>query len=147
MLNYTKAICSCVKFEIIIYYQRYHKQLISEQIISNMHVLIASITCSVQTHLNFVQTIDILISIYKIVEEFYWTTARFKNIDQSIVIKHRTNYSIVTINCSTLDKMWFFHTVSCFTNDSEFCKLQYLLKGLQVAFEYLDGEKSNLTEF
>ena len=36
----------------------------------------------------------------------------------------------------------FFHTVSCFTNDSEFCKLQCLLKGLQVTFEYFDGEKS-----
>ena len=36
----------------------------------------------------------------------------------------------------------FFHTVSHFTNDSEFCKLWCLLKGLQVTFEYLDREKS-----
>ena len=53
----------------------------------------------------------------------------------------------MTINCSNLDKKWFFHTVSCFTNDNEFCKLWCLLKGLHMAFEYLDGEKVNLTEF
>ena len=47
----------------------------------------------------------------------------------------------MTINHSNLDKKWFFHTVSCFTNDSEFCKFWCLLKELQVAFEYLDGEK------
>ena len=45
--------CCCVKFEIIIYYQSYH-----EPLIPNMQVLIALhasiITCSVQTHLNFV---------------------------------------------------------------------------------------------
>ena len=83
-----------------------------------------------------------ILPVKKIVEEFYHNTARFKNINQSIVIKYRTNYSIMTINCSNLDKKWFFHTVSCFTNKSEFCKLWCLLKGLQVAFEYLDGEKS-----
>ena len=44
----------------------------------------------------------------KIVEEFYLNTSRFKNIDQSIVIKYRTNYSITKINCSHLDKKWFF---------------------------------------
>ena len=43
--------------------------------------------------------------------------------------------------------MVFFHTLSHFTNDSEFCKLWYLLKGLQVTFEYIDGEGVNLTEF
>ena len=78
----------------------------------------------------------------KIVEEFCCDTARFKNINQSIVIKYRTNYSVATINCSHLDKKWFFHTVSCFANDSEFCKLWCLLKGLQVTFEYFDREKS-----
>ena len=31
-----------------------------------------------------------------------------KNINQSIVIKHRTNYSIATVNCSHLDREWFF---------------------------------------
>ena len=44
----------------------------------------------------------------KIVEEFYCDKARFKNINQSIVIKYRTNYSIMTINCSNLDKKCFF---------------------------------------
>ena len=78
----------------------------------------------------------------KIVEEFYHDTSRFKNINQSVVTKYRTNYSVVTIKCSHLDKKCFFHTVSCFTNDSEFCNLQCLLKGLQVTFEYFDREKS-----
>ena len=54
----------------------------------------------------------------------------------------------MTIKCSNFDKKWFFfHIDSCFTNDSEFCKLQCLLKGLQVAFEYLDGEEVDLKEF
>ena len=83
-----------------------------------------------------------ILPLKKIVEEFYCDTSRFKNINQSIFIKYRTNYSVGTINCSNLDKKWFFHTVSCFANDSEFCKLQCLLKGLQVAFEYFDREKS-----
>ena len=46
-----------------------------------------------------------------------------------------------------MDKNWFFHTLSCFTNNSEFCKLWCLLKGLQVVFEYLDGGEVDLTEF
>ena len=83
-----------------------------------------------------------ILPLKKVVEKFYHNTSRFKNINQSIVIKYRTNYSVATINCSHLDKKWFFHTVSCFANDSEFCKLWCLLKGLQVTFEYFDGEKS-----
>ena len=49
-----------------------------------------------------------ILPVKKIVEEFYCDTSRFKNINQSIVIKYRTNYSVVTINCSHLDKKWFF---------------------------------------
>ena len=83
-----------------------------------------------------------ILQLKKNVEEFYLNTSRFKNINQSSVIKYRTNYSTATINCSYLDNKWFFHTVSHFANDSEFCKLQCLLKGLQVTFEYFDREKS-----
>ena len=49
-----------------------------------------------------------ILPVKKNVEEFYHNTARFKNINQSIVIKYRANYSVVTINCSNLDKKWFF---------------------------------------
>ena len=49
-----------------------------------------------------------ILPVKKIVEEFYLDTSRFKNINQSIVIKYRTNHSIVTINYSHLDKKWFF---------------------------------------
>ena len=49
-----------------------------------------------------------ILPVKKIVEEFYHDTSRFKNINQSIVIKYRTNYSVATINCSHLDKKWFF---------------------------------------
>ena len=49
-----------------------------------------------------------ILPVKKIVEEFYCNTSRFKNINQSIVIEYRTNYSIVTVNCSHLDKKWFF---------------------------------------
>ena len=83
-----------------------------------------------------------ILPVKKIVREFYCDTSRFKNMNQSIVIKYRTNYSTATVNCSHLDKEVDFHTVSCFTNGSEFCKLQCLLKGLQVTFEYFDREKS-----
>ena len=83
-----------------------------------------------------------ILPLKKIVEEFYLNTSRFKNINQSIVIKYRTNYSVATINCLNLDKKCFFHTVSCFTNNSDFCKHLCLQKGLQMTFEYFDGEKS-----
>ena len=86
-----------------------------------------------------------ILQLKKIVEEFYHDTSRFKNINQSIVIKYRTNYSIVTIHCSHLDNKWFFHTVSCFANDSEFCKLRCLLKGLKVTFEYFEERSQSNT--
>ena len=49
-----------------------------------------------------------VLPVKKIVEEFYHDTARFKNINQSTVIKYRTNNSVATINYSNLDKKWFF---------------------------------------
>ena len=69
-----------------------------------------------QTHFNLKLSNDTLLwkrsntilPVKKIVEEFYCDTSRFKNINQSIAIKYRTNYSLATINCSHLDKKWFF---------------------------------------
>ena len=61
-----------------------------------------------------------ILPVKKILEEFYSDISRFKNINQSIVIKYRTNYFVATINCSHLDKKCFFYTVSRFTNDSDF---------------------------
>ena len=83
-----------------------------------------------------------ILPVKKNVEEFYCNTSRFKNINQSIVIKYRTNYSIATINCSHLDKKWFFMLFHALPMTVNFCKLWCLLKGLQVTFEYFDGEKS-----
>ena len=48
----------------------------------------------------------------------------------------------MTINCSNLDKKWFFILFHASPMTLNFVKLWCLLKGLQVAFEYLDGEKS-----
>ena len=78
----------------------------------------------------------------KIVEEFYHDTSRFKNINQSIVIKYRTNYSVVTINCSHLDKKRFFILFHALPMTMNFVKFRCLLKGLQVTLEYFDREKS-----
>ena len=89
---------------------------------------------------------NMILWLKKIVEEFYLNTSRFKNINQSIVIKYRTNYSIATINCSHLDNKWFFHTVSCFANDSEFCKFGVCWRGCKWLLSILMGEV-NLTEF
>ena len=50
---------------------------------------------------------NIILPVKKIVE-FYHNTSRFKNINQLIVIKYRTNYSVAAINCSHLDKKWSF---------------------------------------
>ena len=49
-----------------------------------------------------------ILPVKKIVEEFYCDTSRFKNINQSIVIEYRINYSIAAVNYSHLDKKWFF---------------------------------------
>ena len=83
-----------------------------------------------------------ILPVKKNLEEFYCDTARFKNINQSIVIKYMTNYSIVTIYCSHLDKKWLFILFPALPMTVNFHKLQCLLKGLQVTFEYFDGEKS-----
>ena len=82
-----------------------------------------------------------ILPVKKIVEEFYCNTSRFKNINQSIVIRYRTNYSIVTINCSHLDNKWFFILFHASLITVNFCKLWCLLKELKVTFEYFDGEK------
>ena len=61
----------------------------------------------------------IQLAVKKFVEEFYPNTSRFKNINQSFVIKYKTNCSFVTINCSHLDKKWFFilfHTLPMTVN-------------------------------
>ena len=49
-----------------------------------------------------------ILAVKKIVEEFYFNTSRFKNINQSNVIKYRTKYSVAAVNCSHLDTKWFF---------------------------------------
>ena len=64
-----------------------------------------------------------ILPVKKIVEEFYCNTSRFKNINQSFVIKYRTNYSIATINCSHLDKKWFFILCHALPTTVNFCKL------------------------
>ena len=89
---------------------------------------------------------NMILPVKNIVEEFYHDTSRFNNINQSIVIKYRTNYSIATINCSHLDKKWFFILFHALPMTVNFCKLRCLLKGLQVTFEYLQAEV-NLREF
>ena len=69
-----------------------------------------------QTHFNLKLTngtllwkrSNMILPVKKIVEEFYCNKSRFKNINQSIVIKFMTNYSIVTVKSSHLDKKWFF---------------------------------------
>ncbi len=77
----------------------------------------------------------------KLLREFVCKTERFKSIETSIVVKHLTSYSVITINCSTLDKKWFFHTVSRFTDDRDFYNLRCLLKGIETSFQYLEGDK------
>ena len=64
----------------------------------------------------------------KIVEEFYHDAARLKNINQSIVIKYRTNYSVMTINCSAWIRSGFFILFHPSPMRGEFCKLQCFVK-------------------
>ena len=88
-----------------------------------------------------------ILPVKKIVKEYYCNTSRFKNINQSIVIKYMTNYSVVTVNWSHLDKKWFYILFHASPTAVNFVNFSVLLKELQVTFEYFDEGEVNLTEF
>ena len=78
----------------------------------------------------------------QLLEEFNTKTKIYKTITSSVDIKHLDNYSVISINCSTADKKWFFHTVSRFVDDTDFLNTKCLLKGLETTFALLDGQES-----
>ena len=80
----------------------------------------------------------IYIAAEEIVQQFYKDTDIFTTIEKSVALRNTEGYCILNINCSTLEKKWFFHTVSRFSNDSDFHKVQCLLSGLRIVFEKLE---------
>ena len=72
----------------------------------------------------------------KILKDFQSDTKKYKNIKILISAKNCEKYLVVTINCASLDKIWFFHTTTCFSEE-DYKKFTCLLKELQYCFEYL----------
>ena len=63
----------------------------------------------------------------KILKDFLLETKKYKNIKVLISPKHCQKYSVVTINCASLDKKWFFHTMTHF-GEEDYMKFMCLLK-------------------
>ena len=53
----------------------------------------------------------------KILKDFWSDTKKYKNIKILISAKNSEKYSVVTINCASLDKKWFFHTITYFSEE------------------------------
>ena len=83
----------------------------------------------------------------KLVNEFNSNIKHFQNITTTVELKHLKNYSTISINCSTSDKKWFFHTVSRFVDDTDFSNIQSLLNGLETTFRLLDRNQVSITSF
>ena len=72
----------------------------------------------------------------EILKDFGWEMKKYKNITVLISVKHCDKYSVLMINCVSLDKKWLFHTITWFSEE-DFIKFWCQWKGLQYCFECL----------